>query len=91
VALEEDIHHAILVRQRTGMRARGLLSRCRAPGLQGDDRQAACLGDPGQLGERAAVGDAFQIEQQQLDVGVLRDQRGQLADRDVGVVSRRVP
>ena len=41
VALEKRVDHAILGRERTGVRARGFLATCRAAGLQRHDRHIA--------------------------------------------------
>jgi len=87
VLLEESIDHAVLVGERTRMRARGVLPGRGASRLERDHRQPALTGDARGLRERGGIPDRLEVEQQQLEIGVLGDHGRHLGHRHVGIVA----
>ena len=84
---EKGVDRPVLVRQRPGMRLRRFLASGGAPGFQCDNRQIALVRDARGLGEKVRIVNAFEIEQQQFQVGVFGNHRRQFRDGHVGIVA----
>ena len=85
--LEERIDHAVLVGERPGMRLRRLPPGFGAAGFQRDDRQVPVERHSGEFLQIFLVGNALEIQQQQLDFGIFGNRDREFADRNVGIVA----
>ena len=90
VMLEERIDDAVFVRQRTCVRLRCLTSRFGAAGFERDDRQIAVERDGCEFFKIFLLGNAFEIKQHQLHLGIFRDRNRELADRDICIIASRM-
>ena len=84
---EERIDDAILVGERAGVRLRRLPPRFGTAGFQRDDRQIAIQRNGREFFQILRLRDAFEIKQQQLDLGIFRHRHREFADIDIRVVA----
>ena len=85
--LEERVNDAVLVGERAGMRLGRLAAGFGAAGFQRDDRQVAIECHGGEFFQIFFLGDALEIKQQQLHLGILGDGNSEFADGNVRIVA----